>query len=55
MPHLRKRASPIRYFISSPEVIRLVAIIYVRTENALEIKTIYVTLPELGSENCIRP
>lgn len=55
MPRPRKPAIPFRYFISSPKVIRLVVMIYVRAENALEIRTIYVTLPELGSEYCIRP
>lgn len=30
MPRLRKPASPFRYFYSSPEVIRLVNLMYVR-------------------------
>jgi putative transposase len=30
MPRLRKPASPFRYFNSSPEVIRLVVLMYVR-------------------------
>lgn len=50
MPRPRKSASPFRYFNSSPEVIRLVVIMYVRFP--LRLRNVEDLLAERGIDIC---
>ena len=50
MPRLRKPASPFRYFNSSPEVIRLVVLMYVRFP--LSLRNVEDLLFERGIDIC---
>ena len=50
MPRLRKPASPFRYFNSSPEVIRLVVMMYVRFP--LSLRNVEDLLFERGIDIC---
>jgi len=50
MPRLRKPASPFRYFNSSPEVIRLVLMMYVRFP--LSLRNVEDLLFERGIDLC---
>ena len=50
MPRHRKPASPFRYFNSSPEVIRLVVMMYVRFRQSL--RNVEDPLPEPGIGIC---
>ena len=50
MPRLRKPASPFRYFNSSPEVIRLVVMMYVRFP--LSLRNVEDLLAERGIDIC---
>jgi putative transposase len=50
MPRLRKPSSPFRYFNSSPEVIRLVVMMYVRFP--LSLRNVEDLLFERGIDIC---
>ena len=50
MPRSRKQASPFRYFNSSPEVIRLVVLMYVRFP--LSVQNVEDLLFERGIDIC---
>ena len=50
MPHARKPANPFRYFHSSPEVIRLVVMMYVRFP--LSLRNVEDMLFERGIDIC---
>ena len=50
MPRLRKPASPFRYFNSSPEIIRLVVMMYVRFP--LSLRNVEDLLAERGIDIC---
>ena len=52
MPRPRKPASPFRYFNSSPEVIRLVVLMYVRFP--LSLRNVEDLLFERGIDLCMR-
>jgi putative transposase len=51
MPRLRKLASPFRYFNSSPEVIRLVVLMYVRFP--LSLRNVEDLLFKRGIDICL--
>jgi putative transposase len=53
MPRPRKPASPFRYFNSSPEVIRLVVMMYVRFP--LSLRNVEDLLAEPGIDLCHEP
>jgi len=50
MPRAKKPASPFRYFNSSPEIIRLVVMMYVRF--ALSLRNVEDLLAERGIDIC---
>lgn len=50
MPRPRKPASPFRFFNSSPEVIRLVVMMYVRFP--LSLRNVEIMLDERGIDIC---
>lgn len=50
MPHPKKPASPFRYFNSSPEIIRLVVVMYIRFP--LSPRNVKDMLAERGIDNC---
>lgn len=50
MPRARRPASPLRYFNSSPAVIRLVVLMYVRYP--LSLRNVEDLLPERGIDIC---
>jgi len=50
MPHPKKLASPFRYFNSSPELIRLVMLMYVRFP--LSLRNVEALLAERGIDIC---
>jgi hypothetical protein len=52
MPRPRKPASPFRYFNSSPEVIRLIVLMYVRFP--LSLRNVEDLLFERGVDICMR-